>query len=119
MKPILLLFAAAGLLMGCNKSKPSETPPVSVVAPPQTAPVPAGAPAPVAPTADVLVPTESDIGLATLNKAVNAYTMGLLKEPQTLDDLVKAGFIKKIPAPPPGKKFALNANKTAVIMVNQ
>ncbi len=119
MKPTLLLLAAAGLLMGCNKPKPSETPPASIAAPPQTTPAPAALPAPTAPTADVLVPTESDIGLATLNKAVNAYTMGMLKEPQTLDDLVKAGYVKKMPSPPPGKKFALNANKTAVVLVNQ
>lgn len=118
MKAILLLTAATGLCLGCHKAKPSAAD-MPVAPPPPTAPVSAASSPSAGPTGDGLVPTESDIGLAALNKAVSAYTIGMLKEPQTLDEVVKAGFIKKIPAAPPGKKFALNANKTGVVLVTQ
>ena len=39
--------------------------------------------------------------------------------PETLDDLVKAGLIDRLPTAPPGKKYMLDAKKTGVILVNQ
>ncbi|MBI3875244.1 MAG: hypothetical protein HY300_04655 [Verrucomicrobia bacterium] len=45
--------------------------------------------------------------------------MGQLKAPNTLDDLVKAGLIKRVPPAPAGKKFALAANKMAVVLVDK
>lgn len=45
--------------------------------------------------------------------------MAQMKEPATLEDLIKAGYIKKLPVAPPGKKFVLNANRTAVLVVNK
>jgi hypothetical protein len=50
---------------------------------------------------------------------VRAHVMGLTKEPATLEDLVKAGFLKRLPTPPPGKKYVLSPDKTGVILANQ
>ena len=55
----------------------------------------AGATAPEAPAA----PSNPEVDLKALNAAVVAYAMGQLKEPATLDDLVKTGFIKRLPTP--------------------
>ena len=71
--------------------------------------------APEAPAA----PANPEVDLKTLNEAVRAHIMGQLKEPATLEDLVKAGFIKRLPTPPVGKKYALDAKKAAVVLVEQ
>jgi hypothetical protein len=42
-----------------------------------------------------------------------------LKDPAALDDLVQAGFIKRLPTAPPGKKYVLSPDKKAVLLVNQ
>jgi hypothetical protein len=114
-------------LVGCGKSK-SDAPPAPAAAPksasieadpgaapppPPTAATTADSPAAEG-TGEVTAP-----GLEEINRALNAYTMGQMKEPSTLEDLVKAGFIKKLPTPPPGKRFALNANRTAVVVVDK
>ena len=54
-----------------------------------------------------------------LNEAVRAHIMGQLKEPATLEDLVKTGFVKRLPTPPPGKKYVLDAKKSSVLLVDQ
>ena len=45
--------------------------------------------------------------------------MGLMKEPTTLEELVKSGFIKRLPTAPEGKKYALSPDKKSVLLVNQ
>lgn len=71
--------------------------------------------APEAPAA----PPNPEVDLKALNEAVRAHVMGLTKEPATLEDLVKAGFIKRLPTSPPGKKYVLSPDKTGVLLVNQ
>ncbi len=75
----------------------------------------AGATSPEAPAA----PSNPEVDLKALNAAVVAYAMGQLKEPATLDDLVKTGFIKRLPTPPPGKKYVLDAKKSSVLLVDE
>jgi hypothetical protein len=64
-------------------------------------------------------PPNPEVDLKVLNEAVRAHVMGLTKEPATLEDLVKAGFLKRLPTPPPGKKYVLSPDKTGVILANQ
>lgn len=71
--------------------------------------------APEAPAA----PPNPEVDLKALNDAVRAHIMGQLKEPATLDDLVKTGFMKRLPTPPPGKKYVLDAKKASVLLVNE
>ena len=71
--------------------------------------------APEAPAA----PPNPEVDLKVLNEAVRAHIMGQLKEPATLEDLVKTGFVKRLPTPPPGKKYVLDAKKSSVLLVAQ
>ena len=71
--------------------------------------------APEAPAA----PPNPEVDLKALNEAVRAHIMGQLKEPTTLEDLVKTGFIKRLPAAPAGKKYVLDAKKASVLLVDQ
>ena len=112
-------------LTGCKKSAPPEpaaaasqsTAPATPVAdaappPPPAPPVPGGA----APTASA---DGDEPGLAEVNRALSAYLMGQLKAPDKLEDLVKAGLIKRLPTPPPGKRYVLNGNKTTVVLADR
>ncbi len=75
----------------------------------------AGATAPEAPAA----PSNPEADLKALNEAVRAHVMGQLKDPATLDDLVQAGFIKRLPTAPAGKKYVLSPDKKSVQLVDQ
>jgi len=44
--------------------------------------------------------------------------MGELKDPGSLEDLVKAGFLKRVPTAPAGKKYVLSPDKKSVQLVN-
>ena len=71
--------------------------------------------APEAPAA----PPNPAVDLKVLNEAVNSYLMSQPKEPETLDDLVKAKLVLRIPVAPPGKKYALAANRMSVLLVDK
>ncbi len=73
---------------------------------------------PAAPDAHPTPPNPVE-DLRALNDAVRAHVMGQLKEPDTLDDLVKTGFMKRLPTPPPGKKYVLDAKKSSVKLVDR
>ena len=64
-------------------------------------------------------PPNPEVDLKALNEAVRAHVMGQLKDPDTLDDLVKTGFIKRLPSAPPGKKYVLSPDKKSVLLMNQ
>ncbi len=98
MKRLLLCALLAALPLAACKRKPAATAP-----PPETAAAPAN-------------PAED---LKALNDAVRAHVMGQLKEPATLEDLVKTGFIKRLPTAPPGKKYVLDPKKSSVLLVDQ
>jgi len=119
-KSALVLLFVATFFIGCNKSKPEAAPiPPPAVAPPPRPASSRGTPATTAPDSGPPSTPGEEPSLAELHRALNAYTIGLLKEPATLEDLVKEGFIKRVPAAPPGKKFVLNAKKSAVLIVDK
>ncbi|PAW76016.1 MAG: hypothetical protein B9S33_21280 [Pedosphaera sp. Tous-C6FEB] len=64
-------------------------------------------------------PPNPEVDLPALNQAARAYVMGQLKDPATLDDLVKEGFLKRVPTAPTGKKYVLSPDKKSVQLVNQ
>jgi competence protein ComGC len=56
---------------------------------------------------------------AQLTQQVRRYSLEKRKLPQTLDDLVVAGYIKTVPQAPIGKKYAVDAERAEVILVDQ
>jgi len=75
---------------------------------------------PLTPAAETpALPANPEADLKALNEAVRAHVMGQLKEPATLEDLVKTGFIKRLPAAPPGKKYVLDEKKSGVLLVDK
>lgn len=64
-------------------------------------------------------PPNPEVDLPKLIEAARAHGMTQGRLPETLEDLVKAGLIDRLPTPPPGKKYTLDAKKTGVVLDNQ
>lgn len=56
---------------------------------------------------------------AELTKQVRRYSLEKRKLPQSLADLVTAGYIQSVPPAPTGKKYAIDADRAQVILVDQ
>jgi len=109
--PVCLL----ALLVACGEAPPTAPSPP----PPDHAPttetgvsaadiaVPENAPAAQASSID---PTELAMALTQLTQTVRRYALEQRRAPQTLDELVTAGYLTRVPAAPPGKKFAVDKN---------
>ena len=126
--PILFLMVLA--LPACHKEPPPPpAPPVKVSAPPPKAepppPVTAVAPAatPQEPILDRLPAAPDDSSLKNpvhkeLTSAVHLYNMDNRRMPQDFNTLVKEKYIKAMPQPPPGKRFALDRRRMQVVIVD-
>ncbi len=76
--------------------------------------------APAAPAnAQPAAPADPQKDTAELTMAVRAYYLSQGKHPATLDDLVQARCIYRLPTPPPGKKYALDTKKLEAVLVDQ
>lgn len=97
MRTLLLLGLLLAALPGCKKK-----------------------PAPEAPaSAQPATPPDPQKDLAELTMAVRAYYLSQGKQPATLEDLVQARCIYRLPTPPAGKKYALDAKKLEAVLVDQ
>ena len=63
--------------------------------------------------------TANNPDLAELNKQVRRYSFEKRKVPQSVEELVSAGYIQSVPPAPAGKKFAIDTEQARVILVNQ
>lgn len=57
--------------------------------------------------------------LNTLTHAVRRYSAEKRRVPGNLQELLAAGYVTSLPAPPPGKKFVINAARVEVVLENQ
>jgi hypothetical protein len=143
MKRIYLLGVLGALTMltaGCGSKESISTdepvvesapPAFSFEAEPADATAPIEQPAPVAfDFASSPRPTneqgEEASDLFILNDALQQYmdpaARGLdtdVPPPKDLSELVRAGILRNLPAPPPGKKYELDTRRLEVVLVNQ
>ncbi|MBI5800480.1 MAG: hypothetical protein HZA92_07105 [Verrucomicrobia bacterium] len=76
-------------------------------------------PATAAPAATQPAPANPTTDLPNLTIAVRAYVMTQGKPPTSLEDLVKAGCIPRLPTAPAGKKYAIDGKKAEAVLVNE
>jgi competence protein ComGC len=62
---------------------------------------------------------EGGAEVAELTQQLRRYSFEKHKMPETLDELVAAGYIKAVPPAPAGKKFAVDAKQAEVILVDK
>ncbi len=133
LRSVPLVFVLALLvLQGCRrKSAAPPAPPAaeaSVTAPATSAT--GSPPAVTAPSAkpaseprDELPTAPNDASLRypvhkELTGAVHLYLNDYQKLPASFDVLVKGKYLKTMPKPPPGKHFALDRNRTQVVILD-
>lgn len=51
--------------------------------------------------------------------AVQSYFIRYDRAPATLDELINSGYLRKLPAPPAGKKYVYDAEKANIRLENQ
>lgn len=128
----LSLFAVLlAALPGCRR-KPATSPAAPPAEPPlAAAPQSAAARQPAAKPAaakeavqDRLPTAPNDSSLRfpihqELTGAVHLYSMDNQKMPEDFATLVRQKYLKAMPTPPPGKKFALDRNRMQVVILDQ
>ena len=65
------------------------------------------------------VSAEVQATLTQLTDAARKYNVEKRQPPMSLQDVVAAGYLKEIPAAPPGKKFVLNPRLVVVTLADQ
>lgn len=72
------------------------------------------APVPVAPVVEVASLKEPT--LTELNEAVQAWFTSRGQAPASLEELAKAKFISKVPTPPRGQQYVIDAQNLRVVV---
>ena len=116
MKKLLLVAAAAGLMVsGCQKSSSDTSSSDSKPAPidpgksavsgnPAMAPVEYGGV-----LAKGKKSSEVKLAIAEFDKAIQAFEVSESRKPKSLDELVKSGYLTKMPKTPYGMKFTYDS----------
>jgi hypothetical protein len=133
MKTSLLCLIAVCLMIGCGKRAPATPNSEAAKAPggdkvsieglgqpaADQPPAPPPPPAPDGTEAAATPPGEAPPGLDELTMAVRSYVMSQGKPPGSMEDLAKAGAIRKMPTPPAGKEYVLAPDKMSVRLVDR
>lgn len=94
MKLLFPLLVCVAAVLGCRKQSESKQPP-----------------APVPVQQEAKEPT-----LEELNSALQVWFTAKGGSPKGFDDLVKAGYLSKVPTPPPGRQYVIDAPNIRVIV---
>jgi hypothetical protein len=97
------------------ETTPAQEATAAVPAPP---PPPGGEPVAAADPAPQ-PETQLSVDLQALNFLVADFFSANMRAPKDVNELITGGYIKQLPAPPPGKKFAIDAKNRRVIVVNK
>ncbi|MGH7943328.1 MAG: hypothetical protein ACREFR_19895 [Limisphaerales bacterium] len=114
---VFLIFAAA-FATGCGKQKvsaPPVPPPESTATTPAAPSPTVSAPAPHPQSATTAAPNSSQQSLQVLNQALMRWMIKNRRHPRSFEEFASTANIQ-IPAPPPGKKYALNGRGFIVLV---
>ena len=123
MKPLCwLLSTSLILLCACKRKRdtaPQATPPPAVEQPAApasnpTSPGPAAA-SPAAPLSTAVF----DEHFGILSQGLLTFRRDKNRAPRDWQELITTGYLKKMPTPPPGKRYTFNPGSLDVHMVNQ
>ena len=110
--PIVGAAAFGILVSGCSKKQEVAVTPAATseatsqtVAPPATAP---RAAAPVVNPAETRVASEVNFQVKDLELQVDAYQKIYKRKPESLEQMVREGFLSSLPPAPPGKRYSLD-----------
>lgn len=111
--PLLLLVMVAVASGACRKRAEEAGPPAAEPAGPSPIVLPAGLRPPGAVTpAPAAVATQ-------LNEALHSFIEMKGRMPHDINELATAKLVPAVPPPPPGRKYAIDANRLEVLLVGQ
>lgn len=119
--PLSLLgaLALATLVVGCRKRQ--AAPPAEAAGAAAAAPV--EAPTAATPSATAATGTRSTVpgavDLTPVQQAIDRFWKERKHTPYTLHDLVRAGYLKALPTPPPGKQIQYDNERATVSLVDR
>lgn len=116
----MVVSGIALLAIGCSK-KPAvvdaaQVPPAAVASVDSKEAASPGGQAIEVPGAAARDPTAD---LDALTQALRKYSIEHRVLPKTFAEVVAAGYVKNLPAAPPGKKFEIDPKSSRVALVNQ
>lgn len=95
----------------------------AAIPPPETMPArsSAGTPPPPQPWREAAPPQPSStaMDLDALTQAVRRYSAEKRRVPSSLNEVVAAGYVKILPPPPPGMRYAIHPTRLEVQLVRQ
>ena len=116
----LAVTGVALLALGCSKKSPVTD--AAPERPAATAPAnPAEGAGAAAQSAVVPVTSASDAtaDLDALTQALRRYSIEHRAMPTTFAEVIAAGYVKNLPAAPPGKKFEIDPKTSRVVLIKQ
>jgi hypothetical protein len=124
----LLIFLAGGIFLfgGCDK-KPAPTETTAVGQNNNSAPeqIPANNPGPAVGSGPRVVPVAvaasagDSAKLAQLTQVLRRFGVEHRRVPQSLNEVVAAGYLAALPAAPAGKQFAIDGKHMQVVLENK
>ena len=96
---LVALLLAVSLAAGCRRKNKADAPAL-----------------PTPPPSRAVTPQEA---IAEINRCLELWTFQRNQPPKDLNELVRAGYIQRLPVPPPGQKFQLDAQKMRAQLVPQ
>jgi hypothetical protein len=81
---------------------------------PATPPAPIATPPP--PSEDAAPAADHTATLAELTQALRKYSAEKQRVPDNLSELVTGGYLKQLPAAPPGQTFAIDKKQVQVVL---
>lgn len=110
---LLLALTVFVAPLGCRKKASSATHPDTEISVPSPIVLPAG-------TRPHGASAPSPAALATqLNNALHSYLEMKGRMPHEINELAAAKLVPSVPAPPPGKKYAIDPQKLEVLLISQ
>jgi len=114
-----------GSMEAAGSALQEESPPHAAEAPgagrdfhePATSPGSSGAAQ--ASAAPALSQSTPPVDLDTLTQALRRYSAEKRRLPSSLNEVVAAGYLKVLPPPPPGMRYAINPARVEVVLVKQ
>lgn len=118
---VICVLACLMVASGCKK--PADAPPperkVEEKSAPAAPPAPGGNASAATPNSKAQSEADLAAALGELTQVLRKYSAEKRQVPKTLDELVAAGYLTKLPEAPAGKKFVINQKNVEVSLVNR
>jgi hypothetical protein len=122
---LALVLSVTVSLPGCGKGSKSAETPAMPQATQEVAQVESSSPNGAAQSHEAVKPAvvpesgDESAVLAQLTQALRKFGVERRQTPKSLDEIVSAGYLQRVPAAPAGKQFVIDPKHFQVVLVNR